>query len=276
MQTELPQIVTIKKIIKEAPGYKTFIFKEKIEAEPGQFVMLWVPELDAKPFSIFYADKNEFAITFKKVGPFTKKMFNLKTGEQVGIFGPYGNSFKLKNNKKILLVGGGCGAPPVAFLASEAVKKKIKVDFVIAGKDKKDILLASWLKKKKINVYHKFNYTPVSLGFKTQANPKNLKPNSWSIFKDLLEKNKYDEVYACGPELLLKKIMDECKKHKVKCQLSLERYMKCGFGVCGQCVLDGTGWRVCKEGPVFTGEQLTQVTEFGKYHRDGTGCKVSY
>jgi len=259
---ELPQVVTIKKIIKEAPGYKTFVFKEKIKAEPGQFVMLWVPELDAKPFSIFYAGKQEFAITFKKVGPFTNKMFNLRAGEQVGIFGPYGNPFKIKPGKRILVMGGGCGTPPVAFLASQAKRKKNKVDFVIAGKDKKDILLASWLKKKKINVYHKFNYPG--------------RKRSLEIFKELLKNNEYDEVYACGPELLLKKILDECNKKKIKCQLSLERYMKCGFGVCGQCVLDGTGWRVCKEGPVFTGEQLSQVTEFGKYHRDGTGCKINY
>ena len=62
--------------------------------------------------------------------------------------------------------------------------------------------------------------------------------------------------------------------HGEPAEISLERYLKCGVGVCGSCSLDGTGWRVCKEGPVFTLEELKRITEFGMYKRDGSGRRM--
>jgi dihydroorotate dehydrogenase electron transfer subunit len=49
--------------------------------------------------------------------------------------------------------------------------------------------------------------------------------------------------------------------------------MKCGCGICGTCAVDPTGQLVCRDGPVFTGEQLAKLTDFGKYHRDAVGMK---
>jgi dihydroorotate dehydrogenase electron transfer subunit len=62
-------------------------------------------------------------------------------------------------------------------------------------------------------------------------------------------------------------------KHKIAFQVSLERFMKCGCGICGTCALDPTGDLVCLEGPVFNSDQLSNITEFGKYHRDSMGLK---
>ena len=80
-----------------------------------------------------------------------------------------------------------------------------------------------------------------------------------------------DYVYCCGPEKMMTDVFRICRDSGVRGEFSLERYMKCGFGVCGSCTLDPTGWRVCKEGPVFTAEDLAKVTEFGRYKRDGSG-----
>ena len=78
-------------------------------------------------------------------------------------------------------------------------------------------------------------------------------------------------VYACGPEPMMKKVSDICFASKVNAQISVERYMKCGFGVCGQCSVDPKGFRTCVEGPCVSNEVARSVVEFGKYHRDKTG-----
>jgi len=70
---------------------------------------------------------------------------------------------------------------------------------------------------------------------------------------------------------MMKKLLELCKKTDF--QASLERYMKCGFGLCGQCCI-GNGLRVCREGPVFDGETLSKISDFGLYKKDATGKKV--
>jgi dihydroorotate dehydrogenase electron transfer subunit len=76
-------------------------------------------------------------------------------------------------------------------------------------------------------------------------------------------------LYACGPEKMLVALHRLCLEHGVPGQFSLERYMKCGFGICGQCALDDL--LVCQDGPVFTAEQLKGVRDFGRTHRSATG-----
>jgi dihydroorotate dehydrogenase electron transfer subunit len=93
------------------------------------------------------------------------------------------------------------------------------------------------------------------------------------VLKKLLTEKKIDQVFACGPERMLKAVSDITWEHKVESQLSMERYMKCGFGLCGNCTVDPLGIRMCVEGPVVRNAVARQVTEFGKYHRDELGKK---
>ncbi|MCX9015285.1 MAG: dihydroorotate dehydrogenase electron transfer subunit, partial [Candidatus Methanoperedens sp.] len=86
---------------------------------------------------------------------------------------------------------------------------------------------------------------------------------------DDVDAGKFDMIYCCGPEPMMKKVLDRVPPEKA--QFSLHRYFKCGIGVCGACCIDGL--RVCKDGPVFRGDVLKE-TEFGKFKRDGCGCKV--
>jgi len=73
---------------------------------------------------------------------------------------------------------------------------------------------------------------------------------------------------------MMSKVGEISMKEKILCQLSLERWMKWGFGLCGSCSLDPSGLLVCKDGPVFTAKQL-QGTEFGSYARDSAGSKIN-
>jgi dihydroorotate dehydrogenase electron transfer subunit len=87
----------------------------------------------------------------------------------------------------------------------------------------------------------------------------------------MLNEHKFDSVITCGPEIMMKKLLE--MSGKIPFQASLERYMKCGFGICGQCCI-GKGLRVCKDGPVFDGETLKNIEEFGTYKRDASGKKI--
>ena len=91
----------IKKIIRETPKSVSLILDGKINYKPGQFVMLWLPSVDEKPFVVSYLEKNQFGITIEEKGIFTKRISNIKTGTKVGIRGPYGNGFEIKNNSII-------------------------------------------------------------------------------------------------------------------------------------------------------------------------------
>ena len=88
--------------------------------------------------------------------------------------------------------------------------------------------------------------------------------------------NKQIILATCGPEMMEKAVLDLANKYDVECEISIERYMKCGFGICGQCTVDPIGIRMCVEGPVVNRETANQITEFGKYHRDKSGAKHNY
>ena len=94
-----------------------------------------------------------------------------------------------------------------------------------------------------------------------------------NLAERLCDEEKFDVIYGCGPEpmlVALKKLADE---RGVDCQLSLERHMKCGIGVCGSCCVDGSGICICREGPVLDKAELDRVADFGLPHRDATGAR---
>ena len=71
----------------------------------------------------------------------------------------------------------------------------------------------------------------------------------------------------------MKKVMDIAQEKNVPCQISMERHIKCGIGLCGHCCIDETGLMICKDGPVFNAEKLIK-TEFSRYSRDKSGSKI--
>jgi len=93
------------------------------------------------------------------------------------------------------------------------------------------------------------------------------------ILEQELKKNKINIVYTCGPEIMIKKVFDICRTHNVECEASLERMMKCGFGICGACMIDDQ--IVCIDGPIFKTKLLSKMSEFGKFARLKTGRKVT-
>lgn len=94
------------------------------------------------------------------------------------------------------------------------------------------------------------------------------------VLKEVLSSNKKIKmVYTCGQELMMKKVFEICNKHNVELEASLERYMKCSFGICGACMIDDK--IVCIDGPIFNSKQLSKMSEFGSFARLKSGRKVT-
>lgn len=256
-----PKITKIIKITEETENIKTILFEYQNSVTPGQFFMVWIPGVDEIPMSISYLEKDIKGITFKKVGDATKVLFELKKGDKIGIRGPYGNGFKIEG-KKLLLIAGGTGIAMIAPVAEEVYNKKISASIVIGAKNKEELFFENRLKKFGSEMY-----------VTTDDGSKGYKGLATDLAKELINKNKFDSVLTCGPELMMKKLYEICSD--ISFQASLERYMKCGIGICGQCCV-GKGLRVCKEGPVFDKKTLKNVKDFGVFKRDSAGIKIKF
>lgn len=255
----LPKLVKIKKIIKENQKVKTFIFEERVKTTPGQYLMIWLPGIGEKPFSIVNPDP--LTIIVARVGPFSAALHKLTPGKKLGYRGPIGQGFKI-TGKNILLMGGGYGVAPLYFLAQEAVRKKKKVFVILGAKKKGELLYEKKFKKLGVKVF-----------ITTEDGSCGRKGLATDIGEEIIKKEKIDMVYSCGPEKMMVALGKICQYLKVPCFLSVERFMKCGgLGICGQCEINGV--LVCRKGPVFNYRFLLKLPDFGQVCRDQAGMKI--
>ncbi len=252
----LPRYVAIKDILEENSYTKTFVLDDAVPtATPGQFVMLWIPGMDEKPFAIVQRDP--LALTVAAVGPFTRALHARHIGDSVGWRGPYGHGFDLNGEEEALLIGGGYGVAALYFAATELLQRPVPTTVAIGGRTTADLLFEDKLCAVGARVIVATeDGTRGTRGFVTDA------------VRGMLEHK--PRVLACGPEAMLVAIAREAMAHDIPAQLSTERYMKCGFGVCGQCSLSGK--LVCQDGPVMTARELSQLPEFGRVYRDASGA----
>jgi dihydroorotate dehydrogenase electron transfer subunit len=253
----------IRSIRKDSPLINTYILDGTYQSLPGQFVMVWIPGLDEKPMSIAYQDDKEIHITVAAIGPFSKALAEKKEGETISIRGPYGSAFSLTKGKKYCFVGGGVGVPPLFNAACALRKNLVDVDFIVGGRSKEHIIFEKELQ----NIGATFHACSDdgSYGFNGFSPAK--------LEEILANGARFDAILTCGPEIMMLKVAEIARKYGIYSEVSIERYMKCGFGVCGACCVDGEGLRMCVEGPVIPGEKALSWKEFGQYHRGATGMK---
>lgn len=259
-------VLPISEIIQENPTVRTFIFKHSFGAQPGQFVDLWIPGTDEKPFSVAYDDGKELWLTIASIGKTTNRLFEFKKGDKVGIRGPFGTCFTSKPGQTLALVGGGYGAAPLYFVTKEALKQNCQVEFIIGARNK-DLLLYE----------EKIKALPgVNLHIATDDGSYGHKGYNTQLLEEVIKSKKIDLIMTCGPEMMMKRVAQIAEENKIEAQISVERYMKCGFGICGNCTVDDLGIRTCSEGPIMPLSEVQKITEFGKYHRDSEGKKHYY
>lgn len=244
-----PVDVVITKIVDETPSIRTFFLDTSFELIPGQFVMVWIRGVDEIPMALSYDN----AITFQKVGHATSALFELGECDSFGIRGPFGNGFGMEKGH-ILLVAGGIGAAPLAPLAEKAFLSGIRVTTLLGARTKDELL---------------FRERFEAVGEVRIATDDGSAGKHGYVTQLIENPQSYTQIYSCGPEPMMKKVLDSVDPEKAR--FSLHRYIKCGIGICGACCVDGL--RVCRDGPVFSGDILKN-TEFGVYRRNECGERV--
>lgn len=228
--------------------------------KPGQFVMIrptgWALDmLWARPFSICRVSSRDLVLFFQVVGRGTERLATLKTGDDVMVWGPLGNSFAMEADTPTLLLAGGIGiAPFVGYVHAHPKPWNLHMDFG---------------HRMPMNCYP-FE----SINEKIMAeNHQEESAEDLGRFIETMD-NRIAEyakdnglVLACGPTPFLKTVKHLAQKHEARCQLSLENRMACGVGACLGCVtrvpegvdgegIDGGRTTVCTTGPVFWSESV--------------------
>jgi dihydroorotate dehydrogenase electron transfer subunit len=247
---------------------KTYVFKDRecAMAKPGQFLMLWIPGVDEIPLSILDADSDgSVSVAVKSVGEATRALHQKKAGGIIGVRGPFGNGFTLTHDR-ILMVGGGTGMVPLHFLMKRLVSKAKKVVVVSGAKTKDELLF--------VNEIEKAFRRRVRLVSSTEDGSCGVMGLCTELVESILAKDMFDMIYGCGPEPMVRRVFELADEYKIRLEVSLERLMRCAVGLCGSCVIGR--YRVCRDGPVFTGERLREVKEeFGFSKLDFDGRRIT-
>jgi NAD(P)H-flavin reductase len=246
----IPDVVEIVDIFDETPTVKTFRLQfvdskkqDKFSFRSGQFCMAGIPGYGNAPFAYASSPYNKewFEISVKKVGRLTKKISQLRVGNEMFVRGPYGNFWPidLMKGEPVFAIAGGMGFPSVrSFLLELKEKKEIcgKVTLFYGSSSAEELLY-----KREIPSYA--DWCMLSQGVRKSVKPLICKGVEW--------------VVMVGPSIMMKNI---CKSladkgfHKDHIYISNERMMKCGVGFCGHCNMGGV--LVCKHGPIFSYEQI--------------------
>jgi len=243
-------------------NYWHLVFESGVIARnsrPGQFVEVKVNSgtdpLLRRPISIHSVSGAKVKLIYEVVGKGTEILSDKKPGDLLDVIGPLGNGFEYSRIAKELvggkniLVAGGMGVAPLVFLAEKIKSSKPLV--LIGVRNKEQVLCLQEFKALGCKVI--IATDDGSLGFKGKVT---------ELLKAVLSENrkaaKPENIYACGPQPMLKAVARISYENNIASQLSLERHMACGFGVCLGCVVSTKfGYkRVCKDGPVFSGKEL--------------------
>ena len=239
-------------------GYRFISFEAPKIVEgaiPGQFVHVRVPGLEAsalrRPFSIFNAEEGRLELLYKTVGRGTAALNGVKPGDVVSVMGPLGHGFPLKCNGAALLVGGGFGVAPLYFLARRLIAVGVKPCLFVGGRTKDDLLALDRFEKLGVEVHAATH--DGSLGTKGIVTD----PPDDELIRIKTAGEKF-ELFACGPDPMLKAVALRATGTKSKGWISMDRHMVCGVGACYACIqktVRGNS-RCCIEGPVFAAEDL--------------------
>lgn len=227
-----------------------------LQAEPGQFIGVYPKDkstLLPRPISICQVDKEErpaLRIVYRIAGKGTEEFSSYKEGDSIEILGTLGNGFPLEaaKGKKVFLMGGGIGVPPILELSRKLTDCEKQI--IVGYRDSQLFLKDEFEQNGKV-------YIATEDGsFGTKGN-----------VMDAITANglKADIIYACGPMPMLRAIKKYAEKEGIDAYISLEEHMACGVGACLGCVVNTTkvdhhshvsNARICTDGPVFEAKEV--------------------
>lgn len=267
----LPYTAEILEIIVENSQIKTFTlafvdqeFNRAFSYEPGQFVMLSVPHCGEAPISISSspAQPGTLQLSIRVAGKLTAAMHQLRQGDRVGLRGPYGRPFPMNElaGNDLLFVAGGIGLAPLRSVITTCLLEErfanSRLIILYGSRTPSDLAFRS-----SINAWQKIPQVTCHLTV-------DLPEPGWSgavglvtgLFDRVELEPATSKALICGPPLMIKPVIAGLKAKDYRNQniiTTLERQMKCGVGLCRHCHMGKT--LVCKNGPVFTWEELHKL-----------------
>jgi dihydroorotate dehydrogenase electron transfer subunit len=269
IDSNLTRLVTIDEVVMESVNVKTLIFRDKLSslAKAGQFIMVWIPRIEEIPMSVMVSLRSDHAaVSVKKYGVGSTALFERKKGDLLGVRGPYGNKFRIfKKFKHVLLIGGGTGLVPLLRLAVKINNLGIRCTMIIGARTKNEVIFEGYANNFLRDTVHRVLVTTDDGSYGTKG-------TTVDAMLHEIENESIDCIYTCGPERMMKKVFDFSSTRYIPMQASIERYMKCGIGICGSCCIDNM--LVCRDGTVFGDRELRDMNEFGSTIRDKDGQKI--
>lgn len=225
-----------------------------VQAKPGQFISVYSNDKSRvlpRPISICEIDREQgkLRIVYRVVGKGTEEFSKALAGDTFEILGPLGNGFPLEKakGKRVLMVGGGIGVPPMLQTAKEAEAEAV----IVSGYRNSDLFLKEELEN------------AGSLYIATEDGSVGTKGN----VLDAIRENgiQADVMFACGPTPMLRALKQYAEEKNMPCWISMEEKMACGIGACLACVCQSKNVdahshvhnkRICKDGPVFLSTEV--------------------
>ncbi len=221
-------------------------------ARPGQFVEILISGKAApfwrRPFSICRVENTTLELLIKVVGTGSGLLANMRSGEFVDIIGPRGRGFTLTGRGGVLLVGGGFGIAPLLYLAEKLSARARRVEVLIGGRSREDLLLRGAMK-----------LTGATVICATEDGSYGRKGKVTDLLKERLSSREAGwTLAASGPRPMLAAVAGIAAQHKIYAEVCMEEIMACGMGICQGCVVKVAGryQRVCQDGPVFPAQEV--------------------
>ena len=223
---------------------------------PGQFAEIKLPyhneHILRRPISINSVSPQTATITFvyQVVGQGTQKLARISAGTPIQVLLPLGNGFAYQEDKNILMIGAGIGAAPLRYYAE--LNRNNRITAVLGFRN-----------VGKMYQINEFNNICSKVYACTDDGSNGLKSYAAALAEQIVSKEHFDHIIACGPNVVLKKISEFANGMNIPCELSLEARMGCGIGACMGCnvtVKDVDGnhiyKRCCCDGPVFDAKEV--------------------
>jgi len=243
--------------------FEDALYNERFSYQPGQFAMVSVPHQGEAPisFSSSPTRKGSFSLTIRKAGKLTSAIHSLQAGDIIGIRGPYGRPFPMDElrGRNIIFVAGGIGMAPLRSAIVYCLDNRQdfgKITVLYGCKNMAEICFCENFDKWRIQTETECLLI-VDKGCEVWKGPVGL-------VTELLEEIKpdisSDKALVCGPGVMIRCVLEQLQQMgfpEKNLITTLERHMKCGVGLCGHCYIEGN--LVCKDGPVFGRDELTDL-----------------
>jgi NAD(P)H-flavin reductase len=266
----LPSLATIQEVRPETPDIATYVvtfdetkMRDSFTYEPGQFAELSVFGVGECPIGIASSPtwKGFLEFCVRAVGTVTNAIHNLGAGDKLGVRGPLGNSWPYEEirGKDLLFIGGGIGLPPLRSLIQYVLANRDHygaVEIVYGARSPQDLVykkeLKEWDERPDVDFY-----VTVDVGDETWDGPVGFVP---PFLKEINPSPKNKVAFTCGPPIMIKLVvqaLEEMGYADADIVTTLEMKMKCGVGKCGRCNIGDK--YICRDGPVFSFEQLRSI-----------------